>query len=339
MSIKTRWKSSFSTLIAIAAVFIILGGFIGLFYFIYAKTSISDETIMIIAGLVGIPLLLGAIWYFRIIRERKSRQNFIFIQKLSEKTGVNEDQIINETVVPSLEKIGATNIQVSYEYPPRIVFSFPQDNALEFLANVSLVLKGAEMITIDALLQYEYPFSLSIRKIDIKNLKEAKFRDLYYIFSTRESLTEAVSNSKNIQSILMKQALKIRSVTFKGKFVSGVLTSPYEIYQLLELIRLIYHEISIDDYGDIDVEELVCYTCGDKFEVNEKKCNKCNAPRPTCCVCLLDLKPSEKDEVVSTPCCEVYAHKDHILVWLENNPKCPNCRKDLYLWIRTLRQE
>ena len=339
MSQKSQLKSSFSTIIAIFVVFIVIGGFIGLFYFIYTKTSISDETIMIIGGLIGIPLLLGLIWYFRMTRERKFRQNFVLLQKITEKTGSNENQIVNETIVPSLEKIGATNIQATYEFPPRITFNFPPDNTLEFLANVSLVLKGSEMITLEALLLYEYPFSLSIRKIDVKNLKDANFRDLYYIFSTRESLMETVSNNQKIQSILMKQALHIKSVTFKGKFVSGILTSPFEIYQLLELIRLIYLEISIDDYGDIDVEELLCYSCGDKFEVNEEKCTSCNAKRPTCCVCLLDLKPSEKDEVVSTPCCEVYAHKEHILAWLENNPRCPNCKKDLYLWIRTLKQE
>ena len=117
-----------------------------------------------------------------------------------------------------------------------------------------------------------------------------------------------------------------------------MLTSPYEIYQILELIRLLYHEISIDDYGDVDVEELLCYACGDIFETREEKCDKCSASRPTCCVCLLNLKPSEKEEVVQTPCCEVYAHREHILAWLEKNPKCPNCRKDLYLWIRTLKQ-
>jgi hypothetical protein len=136
----------------------------------------------------------------------------------------------------------------------------------------------------------------------------------------------------------MKQAMNIKSVTFNGKFVSGILSSPYEVYQILELIRLLYQEISIDDYGDVDVEELLCYECDDSFKAQEEKCDKCNASRPTCCVCLLDLKPSEKQEVVRTPCCEVYAHRDHILTWLEKNPKCPNCKKDLYLWIRTLKQ-
>ena len=86
MSQKSQLKSSFSTIIAIFVVFIVIGGFIGLFYFIYTKTNISDETIMIIGGLIGIPLLLGSIWYFRMTRERKFRQNFVLLQKITEKT-------------------------------------------------------------------------------------------------------------------------------------------------------------------------------------------------------------------------------------------------------------
>ena len=294
---------------------------------------------MIIVGLVGIPLFLGIVWYFRMTREKSFRQNFALVQRLRERDEtIDKKHVISKIINPSLEKIGAYNIQATYEFPPRVTFNFPPENKLEFLANVSLVVKSSEIITIDAILEHEYPFALSIRKIDVKNMEKAKFKDLFYVFSTRSSLIESVSINQDIQSILMKQASKIKSVTFNGKFVSGVLTSPYEIYQILELIRLLYHEISIDDYGDVDVEELLCYACGDIFETREEKCDKCSASRPTCCVCLLNLKPSEKEEVVQTPCCEVYAHREHILAWLEKNPKCPNCRKDLYLWIRTLKQ-
>lgn len=339
MSVKSTWRVSFSTIIAIIVVFGLFGGFIALFYFLFKISRFNDVTLMILVGLVGIPLFLVVIWYFRMTKERSFKQNFALVQRLRERDEtINKNYVISEIINPSLEKIGAINLQAAYEFPPRVAFKFPLENKLDFLANVSLVIKSSEIITIDAILKHEFPFDLSIRKIDVKKMENAKFKDLYYVFSTRSSLIETVSNNHDIQSILMKQASKIKSVTFNGKFVSGVLTSPYEIYQILELIRLLYHEISLDDYGDFDVEELLCYACGDIFETREEKCDKCSALRPTCCVCLLSLKPSEKEEVVQTPCCEVYAHREHILAWLEKNSTCPNCKKDLYLWIRTLKQ-
>jgi hypothetical protein len=339
MSVHSRWRFSFSTAVAIFIVFSLFGGFIALFYFLFKITSLDEVTIMITAGLVGIPLLLGAVWYFKTTRERRFTQNIALVQHLRRKELLSEkDQVINETIKPSIEKIGAINIQTTYEFPPKIAFNFSPENKLDFLAKVSIALKSSEIIILEAVLQNEYPFSLSIRKTDVKDFKNADFSALYYVFSTHSSLVKTVSNNKSIQSILMKQAVQIKSLTFNGKFVSGVLSSPYEIYQMFELIRLIYQEISIDDYGDVDIEALYCYSCGDIFETHEEKCDNCGVARPTCTVCLLDLKLSEKEEVVSTPCCEVYAHRDHILAWLEKNPKCPNCKKDLFLWIRTLKE-
>jgi len=58
-------------------------------------------------------------------------------------------------------------------------------------------------------------------------------------------------------------------------------------------------------------------------------CDDCNSPRPRCIICYQDLKPSEEENVVILPCCQIYAHREHIKVWLRKKPSCPNCHADL----------
>jgi hypothetical protein len=108
-----------------------------------------------------------------------------------------------------------------------------------------------------------------------------------------------------------------------------------EFTPILKLIAQIAGvvEKQVINYETLEIEELECYSCNDPFDSLEQECNKCGAPRPRCTVCLLDLRPSEKDQVITLPCCGVYAHKEHIISWLYENPKCPNCTKDLEYWL------
>ncbi len=85
-----------------------------------------------------------------------------------------------------------------------------------------------------------------------------------------------------------------------------------------------------------DIEVLRCYSCDDVLELSEEKCSNCGAARPRCMICFQDLKPSEKVDVVQLPCCKVYVHENHMLTWLKQNMKCPNCRIDLSKWFDEL---
>ncbi|MHA2357523.1 MAG: hypothetical protein ACXABK_01980, partial [Candidatus Heimdallarchaeaceae archaeon] len=74
----------------------------------------------------------------------------------------------------------------------------------------------------------------------------------------------------------------------------------------------------------------------ESLEIKDRECPKCGEKRPECGVCLLDLYPSETQEVVKTSCCGIYAHKYHLIMWLERTDKCPNCRTKKPRWVKFL---
>ncbi|MCG3260799.1 MAG: hypothetical protein H7644_13685, partial [Candidatus Heimdallarchaeota archaeon] len=80
------------------------------------------------------------------------------------------------------------------------------------------------------------------------------------------------------------------------------------------------------------VEKLRCYNCRDLIDPTEEYCDKCNSPRPICIVCHLDLRIAEMKEIVTLPCCGVYAHRSHLNKWLKIKSQCPNCLADISDW-------
>ena len=104
---------------------------------------------------------------------------------------------------------------------------------------------------------------------------------------------------------------------------------------LIELIVLIGKEILEPDieYKIFEVEKLKCYSYNTLFDRLEEKCKKCGAPKPRCTVCQLDLSILGKEDVLQLPCCGVYAHWDHIVKWLKQNPIYPNCMENLENWL------
>ena len=66
-----------------------------------------------------------------------------------------------------------------------------------------------------------------------------------------------------------------------------------------------------------------CSTCGEVIKSKAKSCSACDSPRSLCAICQSELSPD--DTMVRTPCCQSYAHKEHILNWLSAKGYCPNC--------------
>ncbi len=66
-----------------------------------------------------------------------------------------------------------------------------------------------------------------------------------------------------------------------------------------------------------------CSTCGEVIKSKAKSCSSCDSPRALCAICQAALSPD--DTIVRTPCCQSYAHKEHILNWLSAKGYCPNC--------------
>ena len=88
----------------------------------------------------------------------------------------------------------------------------------------------------------------------------------------------------------------------------------------------------LNTIATFDVDELRCYSCNDIFDLTEEVCNNCGASRPKCVICYQDIRIEEKGDLIQLPCCNVYVHEKHIITWLKQNKKCPNCRKNLMKW-------
>ena len=163
-------------------------------------------------------------------------------------------------------------------------------------------------------------------EIDIPSLNH-----VYQIFSSEPETWRTVFEDRALSTRLTLLRSKLSYILIHKEDMEVVIFNENDFETILELIAQIAGIVKKPEasYETLDIEELQCYSCGDPFDSLEQECTKCEAPRPRCTVCLLDLRPSEKDLVVELPCCGVYAHKDHIISWLSENPKCPNCTTDL----------
>ncbi|MCE7742934.1 MAG: E3 ubiquitin protein ligase [Candidatus Heimdallarchaeota archaeon] len=290
-------------------------------------------------------IIIAIYIYWGINRKRTSRspKKIREVQALRKDDLVSdEEHLLYEKIRPVISKMGALNIRKTKGIIPRISFEFHKDHKYSFLHNLAIEVVSVDDIKISAILRIEYPISLSIKrrtKQDISSEEKKIESSQFFVFHTSHHIAfEEIFAERTFDDLLIKNKDKMYSLTFNSKFIVALLSDFSTIEPLFNLITFIHDELMLKDFGDTAVEELACYQCGDLFQSTEEKCDKCGAPRPSCVVCLLDMKPSEKKKVVQTPCCEVYAHKDHLISWLETNAKCPNCKKDLFLWLRTLKQ-
>ena len=161
----------------------------------------------------------------------------------------------------------------------------------------------------------------------------------FNFYSTAPDMWREIFTDENIKSIFLENTSLIKHYYVRGEYLEAIASYDETIISILSVTKLI-HEGMKQLFGvleDYQIEKLVCYNCKDPFDPLEEVCDKCGASRPRCIVCLLDLYPSEIDEdVVTTPCCGVYTHKDHIIVWLKQNPICPNCHENLKHWLGQL---
>ena len=278
------------------------------------------------------------IWSNSIKKEQRATSNIALLAELQERELIRDkEKILVEIIKPILEEKKASTIKIKLDYPPKITCFFTEESEWNFIKAMNVVTGTEDDIKIESIFVGDYPFALSIRTKKEKKEND-ELKDYLAIYSTHASLIDKVSSREEIKNLLSSLSDSLKQISINGRFFSAYLFSGEKLPILMELVSIIYNEIVIEDYGETDVEELLCYQCNEIFSKFEEKCDTCGAPRPTCKVCLLDLKISEKKDVVKTPCCETYAHKDHMIAWLEESGKCPNCKKDLFLWLRTLNQ-
>ncbi len=290
-------------------------------------------------------IVIYTYWSIKRKRERKSPRKIREIQALRQNDLISEEEhLLKNQIKPLLYKLGSINMKEVEGSLPRIAFDFHKDHKYSFLHNIGIEILNLEEMKFSAILRVDYPIALSIKR-RLKQQQPSSSEDQiksskYFIFhSSHQIAYDEIFTKKEFNDLIIDHKDSLLNFSINGKFIIGLISNYLMIEPMFELFTLIHDELMLKDFGTAEIEHLSCYQCEDIFQTNEDKCDKCGAPRPRCVVCLLDLKPSEKKKVIQTPCCEIYAHREHLISWLETNAKCPNCKQDLFLWLRTLKQK
>ncbi|MBY9002242.1 MAG: hypothetical protein KGD64_15080, partial [Candidatus Heimdallarchaeota archaeon] len=257
---------------------------------------------------------------------------------------VSEKEKVLNQIETIMKELGANIIEKNLDHIPRLIFSFPKDHKYNFFHRTTIKVLSTDDIAIETMMKAEYPLAFSIKQITSKknnadNEIELPSSSEFYIFhANHPTFYETLIENVEMNNMLLGMKKDLMQFTLNGMFANARINKVEIVSVYLKFLAEIHSELLLKDLDDFEVEELICYQCNSLFETNEETCDQCGAKRPTCKVCLLDLRPSEKNVVVKTPCCETYAHRKHLITWLEQLSKCPNCRTDLFLWLRGLKQ-
>ncbi|MHA1447367.1 MAG: hypothetical protein ACTSSN_11785 [Candidatus Heimdallarchaeaceae archaeon] len=238
-----------------------------------------------------------------------------------------------ENIRKDIVDMGGTNIKLYYdEVKPSLVFMFSKSSKYSFITGIILhIYSDKEMILEGILKKYQH-FSLTLHK------NEAGEEDKYSIISSYSVVKEGILAKDEFKQKLETVYESVEHLMINQKYVTGNISNIKDLKAFLGLVKELSLELSRLDIGIIEVEELECLNCGEKISLNDAECSSCGTSRPRCKVCRLELYPSEKEDIVQTPCCGVYAHKLHMIMWLDNHRKCPNCQKLQTRWLDQLKE-
>ncbi len=173
-----------------------------------------------------------------------------------------------------------------------------------------------------------YPMYHDLSKFTIGGLEK-----LYDFYSNDPSFWEVILNNTVSQTCLMNLGLNMKQLYITEDMIETSLVKKTDFENFAKLIISLEVKIltSHKVFEETVIEDLVCYSCGNPFDPLEEVCEECGAPRPRCIICYQKLDTLEKD-IVELACCNIYAHKEHLIQWLNTRPKCPNCQKNIQKW-------
>ncbi|MHA1219079.1 MAG: hypothetical protein ACTSO5_10465 [Candidatus Heimdallarchaeaceae archaeon] len=238
-----------------------------------------------------------------------------------------------ENIRKDIVDMGGTNIKLYYdEVKPSLVFMFSKSSKYSFITGIILhIYSDKEMILEGILKKYQH-FSLTLHKNEVGE------ENKYSIISSYSVVKEGILAKDEFKQKLETVYESVEHLMINQKYVTGNISNIKDLKAFLGLVKELSLELSRLDIGIIEVEELECLNCGEKISLNDAECSSCGTSRPRCKVCRLELYPSEKEDIVQTPCCGVYAHKLHMIMWLDNHRKCPNCQKLQTRWLDQLKE-
>ena len=176
-------------------------------------------------------------------------------------------------------------------------------------------------------------------KLEKERSEEGDCLDLFTKYSIKTTYSidyKKILTRTTIENSLTSLYPLLERLVISEKFLSLTLRDEKVVKATLSLAKEIYKELMLLDFGVVEIDEVRCYTCDSVFETDTEKCKKCGSLRPRCIVCMLELFPSEKSRIITTPCCGVLAHEEHIVMWLKRKKICPNCKKSLTRWLKKL---
>jgi hypothetical protein len=223
----------------------------------------------------------------------------------------------------------------------------PRGHKYDLFSAIKITQESKKTIKIVGILTKVIPSYLDIRnsKILYGSTKDSfSVFDLdrdFKLYSTAPDMWREIFTNSEIINLLQNNSLHIQHYYLRGEYMEALIShNQVGLGTTILSLTILIHEELKKLFGILDsteIEKLVCYNCQDPFDPLEEVCDKCGSSRPRCIVCLLDLYPSDIErDVVTTPCCGVYAHKDHIITWLKQDPRCPNCHKNISHWLGQL---
>jgi len=261
----------------------------------------------------------------KIVKEKKKKIDF---DSITELLGFSSEVSYTELDNGYIFEVPEEHIYADYFERIKVVYD-------EVFKGINLVLK----LKSDSLL------SLDIRKRDsIFSDKRNEFSisplsSVYTLNSQTPEIWETLFSDPIFQQNLLLLRPYFEYFSLKGEYIEAQVYTDQAVVKLIDWIMELNPSMeSISKNIDsAETEVLLCYNCQDPFDPLEETCNKCGSARPRCIICYQDLKPQEENDVVMLPCCGIYAHKDHIMKWLEKKSICPNCHSSLSRWMNQKR--
>jgi hypothetical protein len=220
--------------------------------------------------------------------------------------------------------------------------NIPKGHRYDLFSAIKITKENKKTIKVVAVLTKVIPSYLDIRPANTyygttkDSFSVIDLNRSFKFYSSAPDMWREIFANYRIKDLLQYNATHIQHFYLREEYMESLVSYDQAIISILTLTKLIHEEMKklfgvLDSY---EIEKLICFNCKDPFDPMEEVCDKCGSSRPRCIVCLLDLHPSDIDqEIVTTPCCGVYAHKSHIISWLKQNPHCPNCHANLSHWL------
>ena len=247
----------------------------------------------------------------------------------------NEDKlgILNDELFLKIQNSKPENIEIFVHYPG-LVFNYAEDSQFSGIRGVGICFTESKDLLLIIFFKEKLWLNIDLRKPQNKETEIEILDDRFALYSEIPDAARKIFEDKSVKPLITKLSDMLIRFQIKEDQLFALLKKEVEFKDVLNLTNTIFQASYIKDDYSLKVKELKCYNCGDEFDPSEEYCDQCGAPRPTCIVCLLDLDPSEQEQVMKLPCCGVYAHTEHIEQWLKKNSSCPNCHENLLKLVR-----